>query len=171
MSQVIIRQSTLSDALGIQQACSAGAKLQFEPLGLTPEQMAGFLDKYYQIDRVKQEIVPAQSPQDFSGYQVANDNVVIVGAIAGGMVDAATSLVWVLMLDPARRGQGIGTKLLNHLTAQHKSFGATKQQVHVFADNHYGLPFYQARGFIEIERRPFSEDHPFLMNIKMERPI
>ena len=55
--------------------------------------------------------------------------------------------LYVLYLDPNRRGEGIGTLLLNAVTGQQKQWGATKQRVAVAKGNQKAIPFYEARGF------------------------
>lgn len=56
--------------------------------------------------------------------------------------------VYVLYLDPALRGKGIGTRLLDSYTkVQKHTYGAREQWVSVAKGNQYGIPFYEARGF------------------------
>ncbi|WP_431804522.1 GNAT family N-acetyltransferase [Halobacillus andaensis] len=52
----------------------------------------------------------------WDGYIVAIDENEVVGAIGGGMIEKDKSEVFVLYLDPDRRGEGIGSKLLKFLT-------------------------------------------------------
>ena len=63
------------------------------------------------------------------------------------MADDTLGELYVLYLDPNRRGEGIGTLLLNAVTAQQKEWGATEQRVAVAKGNQKAIPFYEARGF------------------------
>ncbi|WP_338035672.1 GNAT family N-acetyltransferase [Halalkalibacterium halodurans] len=49
--------------------------------------------------------------------------------------------IFVLYMDPVRRGEGVGTKLLEAITAQQKEFGAMEQWVSVAKGNEKGIPF------------------------------
>ncbi len=53
-----------------------------------------------------------------------------------------------------RRGEGIGTLLLDTITEQQRAHGAREQWVSVEPDNKKGLPFYAARGFEVRGERP-----------------
>nr|WP_254901195.1 GNAT family N-acetyltransferase [Tuberibacillus sp. Marseille-P3662] len=50
-------------------------------------------------------------------------------------------------MDPNRRREGIGTKLLNYLTDIQCNKGAREQWVSVLKGNDKGIPFYEAKGF------------------------
>ncbi|WP_240033699.1 GNAT family N-acetyltransferase [Oceanobacillus profundus] len=69
--------------------------------------------RFYNHERISKEI--GESP-GWDGYIVALDHNAVVGAIGGGMLHNEESEVYVLYLDPNRRGEGIGTKLLDFLT-------------------------------------------------------
>jgi len=62
--------------------------------------------------------------------------------------------IFVLYLDPMRRGEGIGTLLLDAITEQQRAQGAREQWVSVEPENMKGLPFYYARGFEVRGKRP-----------------
>ncbi|MBO1911114.1 GNAT family N-acetyltransferase, partial [Microvirga sp. 3-52] len=67
----------------------------------------------------------------------------------GGMINSTAAEVYVFYMDPDYRGLGVGTRLLNFFTkVQKHSYGATEQWVAVAKGNDYGIPFYEARGFI-----------------------
>lgn len=65
----------------------------------------------------------------------------------------STSRGWasVLYLDPAKRGRGLGTLLLDRVVGQLAGAGAREIWVSVTPGNERGIPFYRARGFEEIE--------------------
>ena len=69
------------------------------------------------------------------------------------MIDNDKSEVFVLYLDPARRGEGIGTKLLNFLTDIQRDKGAKEQWVSVQKGNMKGIPFYEKRGFKKVAEK------------------
>lgn len=60
-----------------------------------------------------------------------------------------------LYVKPALRGNGIGTALLDFVTTQQRSAGATEQWVSVTEGNDLGIPFYRARGFAVRGRAPY----------------
>lgn len=99
---------------------------------------------FYNHDRIYHELDEADG---WDGYFVALDDGLVVGAIGGGMIDEGKSEVYVLYLDPKRRGEGIGTQLLNHLTDIQRKNGSKEQWVSVQKGNYKGIPFYEARGF------------------------
>ena len=68
------------------------------------------------------------------------------------MTDGGVGNVYVLYLNPALRGHGMGTALLEFMTKQQRSAGATEQWVSVTEGNDLGIPFYLARGFVVRER-------------------
>ncbi|MEN1936613.1 GNAT family N-acetyltransferase [Paenibacillus sp. 102] len=54
-----------------------------------------------------------------------------------------------LYLNPSRRGEGIGTMLLHAITERQIEQGAIEQWVSVMKGNQKGIPFYEARGFVQ----------------------
>lgn len=105
------------------------------------------IDEFYRTERIAEEV--GQINRDWGGYWVAVENDRVIGACGGGMVAEEEAEVYVLYLDPNRRSEGIGSKLLAALTAQQRNdFGAKKQWVSVQKGNTKGIPFYEARGFI-----------------------
>ena len=66
----------------------------------------------------------------------------------------ASAEIFVLYLDPTRRGEGIGTLILDAITEQQRARGAREQWVSVEPENTKGLPFYYARGFEVHGQRP-----------------
>jgi ribosomal protein S18 acetylase RimI-like enzyme len=70
------------------------------------------------------------------------------------MIEPGAGEVFVLYLDPERRGEGIGTLLLDAITRQQLAHGAHEQWVSVEPENVKGLPFYKARAFQVRGTRP-----------------
>lgn len=64
------------------------------------------------------------------------------------MTTDQTGWLYVLYLNPARRNEGIGTKILEAVTEQQKRLGAKEQYVTVQKGNMKGIPFYEARDFV-----------------------
>ncbi|WP_053218609.1 GNAT family N-acetyltransferase [Virgibacillus senegalensis] len=110
----------------------------------SPESLRRNDQIFYNQERIRREL---EETDGWDGYFVALDEGNVVGAIGGGMTGEYTSEVFVLYLDPNRRREGIGTKLLDHLTTIQRTKGAKEQWVSVLKGNDKGIPFYEARGF------------------------
>ncbi|QTN00350.1 GNAT family N-acetyltransferase [Sediminibacillus dalangtanensis] len=128
---------------GISKVCIEG---RWAAIGhiKSPENLRRNDHAFYNEDRIRRELDEAEG---WDGYFVALDNGKVVGAIGGGMTGEQTSEVFVFYLDPSRRREGIGTKLLNHLTEVQRQKGAKEQWVSVLKGNNKGIPFYEAMGF------------------------
>jgi ribosomal protein S18 acetylase RimI-like enzyme len=107
--------------------------------------------EYYNPERIRSEI---EAPEGWDGWLVAVEEETVVGAGGGGIIAPGVGEVFVLYLDPTRRGEGIGTLLLEAITEQQRGQGAREQWVSVEPDNEKGLPFYRARGFEVRGERP-----------------
>jgi len=59
--------------------------------------------------------------------------------------------VFVLYVDPNRRGRGFGTAVPELLIRQQAHLGAVDQWVSVLAGKALGIPFYKTRGFEFVE--------------------
>ncbi|MFP5022484.1 GNAT family N-acetyltransferase [Pseudonocardia phyllosphaerae] len=154
---VEIRRSRAADVGGIADVCTRGYRATYRGL-LPDEHIERTIRDFYGEDRIAGEIDPA--PPHWLGYVVAVEPGAgvpgerVVGAAGGAVTGDATGELYVLYLDPDRRGEGIGTRLLDHVTGQLLEHGATGMWVSVTEGNELGLPFYRARGFIEAGRRP-----------------
>lgn len=150
MGDVIARRARESDAEGIARVCAAGWRDTYRGLK-DPERIEEIIAEYYNLERIRGEIV---SREGWDGWLVAVENETVVGAGGGGMIEPAVGEIFVLYLDPARRGEGIGTLLLDAITEQQRAQGAREQWVSVEPANEKGLPFYRARGFEVRGERP-----------------
>lgn len=113
-------------------------------------------EQYYNPTRVRQEIAAAGADRVWQGYVVAiSETGDVLGAAGGGITDDTVGTIYVLYLNLALRGRGIGTALLDFITQQQKSEGATEQWVSVTEGNDLGIPFYRARGFAIRDRVPY----------------
>ncbi|WP_327205552.1 GNAT family N-acetyltransferase [Rossellomorea vietnamensis] len=105
------------------------------------------IEEFYNEERILKEVTT--SNREWGGYFVAVEDDKVVGAGGGGMVSETEGELYVLYLDPLRRNEGIGTRLLDAITKQQKEeFNARKQWVSVQQGNQKGIPFYEAKGFV-----------------------
>ena len=112
---------------------------------------------YYNPVRVRREIADAGATPAWLGYVVASSvDGRVLGAAGGGIRCDGNGQLLVLYLRMELRGAGIGSALLDFVTAQHRSLGATEQWVSVLEGNHLGIPFYRAKGFVERGREPYA---------------
>ena len=152
----VVRESRAGDEQGICAVCRAGFAASSEGL-LGPDLVASRSEEFYDPERVRRELSPA--PPHWLGYVVADLRGEVVGA-SGGSVEGTVGHVLVLYLDLDRRGEGIGSALLQRVTEQQRALGADRQRVSVTEGNEMGLPFYRARGFTAVGRTPFDGSLP-----------
>ncbi len=139
-----IKQAGVNHINGIIKVCSEGYRGTY--IDSHPkEYIERIISEFYHYERVKEEVL--HSNEGWNGYYVAIEEDEVVGAIGGGLIDKDQSEVFVLYLDPHRRGEGIGTKLLQVLTEIQQKIGSRKQWVSVAKGNEKGIPFYEARNF------------------------
>lgn len=131
---------------GIAKVCSEGYQSTYGETH-SKEYIERIISEFYNTERILDEVT--KSSRYWGGYFVAVENDNVVGAGGGGMINETAGEVFVLYLDPDRRNEGIGTKLLEAITKQQKEeFNASEQWVSVHKGNEKGIPFYEARGFI-----------------------
>lgn len=141
---------------GISKVCSDGYWATYRETH-SEKYIQGIIEEFYNHDRILKEV--SEMSRDWGGYFVALEDGEVLGAIGGGMVGEGIGEVFVLYLNPDRRNEGIGTKLLEALTTQQKKqFNATEQWVSVAKGNQKGIPFYEARGFVVQHERPGYHD-------------
>ncbi len=92
-----------------------------------------------------------------------------VSVVEDGTGIAGYSVVWTsgeecelanLAVDPARRGAGLGARLMEALLAQAHADGAMVMFLEVRASNAAARQLYEARGFHEVGRRPMYYKNP-----------
>ncbi|MFT8312080.1 MAG: GNAT family N-acetyltransferase [Sporolactobacillus sp.] len=142
---VEIRRACLADTSGIIYVCSEGYRKTYESL-IPTHYIEKTIKQFYNEDRIKHEVLTVN--KKWNGWFVAIDKDRVVGAGAGGFIDDEKSELFVLYLDPNRKREGIGTKLLDAITNDQVNHGATEQWVSVFKNNVMGIPFYEAMGFM-----------------------
>lgn len=110
------------------------------------------IQEFYNEERIRKEIL--EIGRGWNGWFVAVDAGQVVGAGGGGFTGEETSELFVLYLDPDRKREGIGSKLLAAITTDQIARGAREQWVSVAKGNGMGIPFYEAVGFDFQEERP-----------------
>ena len=145
-----VRPARDGDAAAIVDICTRGYRRTYPDL-LSPVFIERMIAEFYHVERVSKEIPAA--PPGWLGYQVAEEDGRVVGTAAGGLTTPGVGELFVLYLDPDERGRGLGTLLLDRITAQIRELGATQMWVAALDGNQMGIPFYEARGFRKVERR------------------
>jgi ribosomal protein S18 acetylase RimI-like enzyme len=141
---ITVRKATLDDVDGICRVCTEGYWATYSDL-MPSDYIERTVATFYNPERVRGEVLHAE---DWNGWYVALDGGTVVGAGGGGMTGPAICELFVLYLDPTRRREGIGTLLLDAITAEMREQGAHEQWVSVAKGNMKGIPFYEARGFV-----------------------
>ena len=139
-----IRKATSEDVQGIIHVCSAGYRNTYPNL-LPRKYIEKIIADFYTEERIRKEIL--DTGREWNGWYVALDGERVVGAGGGGFTGPETAELYVLYLDPERRREGIGRKLLEAITYDQKLQGAKEQWVSVAKGNRMGIPFYEAVGF------------------------
>ena len=169
-----VRPALPGDESAIARVCREGFALSSRGL-LPPDVIERQATHYYDVERVRQEIAPHPRDPAWQGYVVAESSQgVVLGAAGGGVSDGDAGHVLVLYVDTTLRGRGIGTALLEHVTEQQRSAGATEQWVSVTQGNLLAIPFYRARGFVErgeVPYVPVHSDEPSGTTLLMCRPV
>ena len=140
-----ILKANITHVEGITKVCSRAYWATYKELR-SEEYIKRVIKEFYHHERIMKEVT--DTGREWGGYFVAVEDNEVIGAIGGGMISEASGEVFVLYLDPNRRNEGIGTKLLEALTKQQKEeYQAKEQWVSVAKGNKKGIPFYEARGF------------------------
>jgi ribosomal protein S18 acetylase RimI-like enzyme len=167
---ITVTKATANDIEGIISVCSEGYRDTYKDTH-PKEYIERVINEFYSNERVAAEV--SQTDDNWNGWYVAKEDNKVLGAIGGGLFDKENSEIYVLYLDTSRRGEGIGTKLLNLLTEVQHARGAKMQWVSVAKSNNKGIPFYKARGFcFENEQAAYgnAENEEFI-SIRYSRPI
>lgn len=156
VGRIVIRRAEAADVEGIARVCAEGWRDTYKDL-YSGERIEAVIAVYYTPERITDEI---SASEGWDGWLVAIDDGTVVGAGGGGMIEPHAGEVFVLYLDPTRRREGIGTLLLDAITAQQLAHGAREQWVSVEPENTKGLPFYEAHGFEARGERPTFGSSP-----------
>ena len=133
---VMVRSAGESDVDGICRVCTEGYRATYTGL-LPPEVIERTIAEFYVPQRVASEL--AASPPGWLGYLVAVDRESVVGAAGGGMIGDDAGELFVIYVDPARKGEGIGTMLLVSVTEQLLTHGAKEMWASVQKGNAMGI--------------------------------
>lgn len=148
---VEIRKANIEDAPGIVRVCSEGYRTTYPDL-LPQDCIEKIIRDFYYEERVMAEICNVS--REWNGWFVAVDAGQVVGAGGGGFTAEDTAELFVLYLDPERKREGIGSRLLEAITADQLQRGAREQWVSVAKGNRMAIPFYEAVGFRFRGERP-----------------
>ncbi|MDN7245997.1 GNAT family N-acetyltransferase [Planococcus shenhongbingii] len=160
---VLICKAEPEHVKGIARVCTEGYWATYSEM-FSKKYIKAVVQEFYNEKRILNEVT--NSGKEWGGYFVALEDGEVIGAGGGGMIAETTGEVFVLYLDPIRRGEGIGTMLLDAITRQQKEeFGAKDQWVSVAKENQKGIPFYEAREFI------CCSEQPVYRSIEKENPV
>lgn len=139
-----VRKAHMGDETDIVRVCSEGYWHTYKRL--LPEKYIGqIIESFYTTERVADEI--QNLSQVWNGWFVAEEDGEIIGAGGGGFTGERVSELFVLYLNPSRKREGIGSRLLEVITRDQINRGAKEQWVSVSKGNEMGIPFYEAHGF------------------------
>ncbi|WP_342431627.1 GNAT family N-acetyltransferase [Neobacillus sp. FSL H8-0543] len=166
-----IRKANHMDVQGISKVCSDGYWATYKDTH-SEKYINRVIEEFYNPDRILNEVT--NTSREWGGYFVAIEGNEVIGAGGGGMIDETAGEVFVLYLNPNRRNEGIGTRILDAITKQQiEEFHASEQWVSVAKGNQKGIPFYEARGFIfKHERGSYgNEEGEQYISLRYYRPI
>ncbi|MEU4694199.1 GNAT family N-acetyltransferase [Actinoplanes sp. NPDC023714] len=165
-----VRAATEDDVAAIVDICTRAYDATYRDL-LPAGYLTRMLAEFYTPERVSKDLAPA--PPEWLGHQVADEAGRVLGVAAGGLTAPGTGELHVIYLDPAERGRGLGTLLLDRITEQLRELGATEMWVAAVEGNSMALPFYAARGFTVEGRRPAygSTAEEKVFSLRLRRPL
>jgi ribosomal protein S18 acetylase RimI-like enzyme len=79
-------------------------------------------------------------------FWVAEEGGAVIGTVMAGY-DGHRGWIYSLAVAPDRRGQGLGTRLLDHALAALKGRGCVKVNLQILESNEAVRRFYEANGF------------------------
>lgn len=147
---VTIQKALPAHIEGIKKVCIDGYWATYTEL-LSTDYIERLIQEFFTSERLLQEVT--ETNRTWNGWFVAVDDEKVVGAAAGGMISENHGELFTLYLDPIRRKEGLGTKLLDAVTEELKKYGAKEMWVNVTKGNAKGIPFYEARGFQFIQEQ------------------
>lgn len=141
---ITIQKATIEHIEGIAKVCIDAYWATYKEL-LSHEYIERMIHEFYTYDRILKEVTTTN--RQWNGWVVALDDGKVVGAGGGGMISENHGELFVLYLDPSRRGEGLGSMILDAVTKELKECGAKEQWVSVTKNNDKAIPFYEAKGF------------------------
>jgi GNAT superfamily N-acetyltransferase len=141
---VQVRKATLEDVQGIVNVCSDGYRATYSNL-FPQHHIENIIKNFYNEQRISNEI--KHISREWTGWFVAIDDGKIVGAGGGRFINDEAAELLVLCLDPDRKLEAIGARLLGVITCDQINKGAREQWVSVVKGNMMAIPFYVSFGF------------------------
>jgi GNAT superfamily N-acetyltransferase len=105
MRSLVIRRAETADAEDIARVCAAGWRDTYRGIK-EPDRIEAVIAEYYAPERIRREVA---APEGWDGWIVAVEDESVIGAGGGGITQPGVGEIFVLYLDPTRRGEGIGT--------------------------------------------------------------
>jgi hypothetical protein len=105
-----VRKAVASDAPGISRVCSAGWRATYANL-YTPAKIEATVAEFYAVERIAREIGASEG---WNGWWLELDGEMVVGAGGGAFQPLAISDLYVLYVDPGRRGRGHCDRAARH---------------------------------------------------------
>lgn len=126
------------------------------------------VEEYYYPEKILKEIENVSSK--WSGWIVARLDGKVIGVIGGGIVDSKVAKISDLYIDTDYLREGIGKRLVDHLTQMQQLLGSHTQLVSLFKTNKESLLFCESLGFKNIHDNSDNESSDF-ESIEMVRDI
>lgn len=143
---ITVQKATVDDVKAISEICSSSWIETYQ--GIYPENyIQQVIREYYNPERVTKEVL--ETSKYWNGYWVAKRGNQVLGCIGGGVDDQNAGHVYVFYVRPDIKRQGVGSALLESLTAyQKETYGITEQWItSVTEGNRIGIAFYEKTGF------------------------
>lgn len=144
---ITVQKATVDDVKAISEICSSSWIETYQ--GIYPENyIQQVIREYYNPERVTKEVL--ETSKYWNGYWVAKRGNQVLGCIGGGVDDQNAGHVYVFYVRPDIKRQGVGSALLEGLTAYQKAtYGITDQWItSVTEGNRIGIAFYEKSGFV-----------------------
>jgi GNAT superfamily N-acetyltransferase len=161
MTDVAIRAATPGEAEAIRELARAAWHEAYDDI-MGPEEVDQRLDTWWRAEELRDVIT---NPDHVFLVAVDTDAVdggaredvtetgagaAPVGVVHAGPSPSGAYVVPRLYVHPDRWGEGIGTELLDHVTA-HARGETDRLRVVLLSGNEAGIGFYEARGFEPVE--------------------
>lgn len=144
-----LRKATAEDIEGIQNVAAASLTASYGR-ALDQEVTDAAVERWYDADQVAADLAAEES-----AFIVGVDDGDIVGFVQAYVVehrDVVGVIDW-LHVDPDRRGQGIGERLLERIEQELLDRGVERIEGRVLEENEAGGEFYAEHGFEQVGRR------------------
>ncbi|GIE91385.1 GNAT family N-acetyltransferase [Actinoplanes regularis] len=166
----VARPATSADATRIAEICTSAYEFAYREL-LPAGYIARTLSTYFGEARVARQVPPA--PPKWFGYQVAEEDGRLCGAAGGGLTRPGVGELHLIYLEPAERGRGLGTLLLDRVLDQIRAAGGTEVWLSLFLGDAAGIGFYRARGFhpVETVQADLSREDDHIRSLRMRRTL